>query len=382
LSTFSEAVRSLHAAGNLIDELDSTVVLGDMWISAGRPRRARRLYEQALATATGHGEPYPRATADLHVGLAELDRELDDLVGAKAHLETARELGERGSITENRHRWYVAMAQALAATDDHAAAQQLLDQAEALYRPGSYPDLRPLAAMRARVFIAEGDLAAAEEWADERGVTAADDASFLREYDHLTLVRLLLARHHRGSLAADPAALDDVLGLLHRLHADADGRRAGSLLEIGMLRALTHHARGHRLEALAELNRALALAPEPDSYVRLFLDEGAPMLALLRDAMGPDGGEYDVLRRHAHRLLDAAPADIPPAGRGSLADPLSERELDVLRLLDSELTGPEIARQLFVSLNTLRTHTKRIFTKLDVNTRSAAVRRGHELGLL
>jgi LuxR family maltose regulon positive regulatory protein len=397
LSTFSEAVRSLHAAGNLIDELDSTVVLGDMWITAGRPHRARRLYERALATATGAGEPYPRATADLHVGLAELDCELDDLVSAEAHLETARVLGERGSITENRHRWYVAMAQVRAATGDHATARQLLDHAEALYRPGSYPDLRPLAAMRARVYIAEGDLAAAEEWADDHDVTAADDASFLREYDHLTLVRLLLARHHRDSGAGDtgaddPAPLGDVLALLHRLHADADRTRAGSLLEIGMLRALTHHARGHRLEALAELNQALARAPEPDGYVRLFLDEGAPMLALLHAAAsGQEGGEHDVLRQHARRLLDAAPSTGRPAGaaanvrsadRGSLANPLSERELEVLRLLDSELTGPEIARQLFVSLNTLRTHTKRIFTKLDVNTRSAAVRRGHELGLL
>jgi LuxR family maltose regulon positive regulatory protein len=357
------------------------VVLGDMWISAGRPQRARRLYEQALETATGAGEPYPRATADLHVGLAELDRELDDLAGAEEHLETARVLGERGSITENRHRWYVAKAQVHAATGDHASAKQLLDQAEALYRPGSYPDLRPLAAMRARVYIAAGDLAAAREWADDHDITAADDVSFLREYDHLTLVRLLLARHHDAGAGATSAPLGDVLALLDRLHAAADRSRAGSLLEIGMLRALTLQARGHRLEALAELNQALARAPEPDGYARLFLDEGAPMLALLHDAAsGQDSGEYDVLRRHARRLLKTTPtAAATAADRGS---PLSERELDVLRLLDSELTGPEIARHLFVSLNTLRTHTKRIFTKLDVNTRAAAIRRGHELGLL
>ena len=139
LATFSEAVRSLHAAGNLVDELDGTVVLADMYVASGRPSSARRLYEQALRTATEGGEPYPRATADLHVGLAELDRELDDLPSAESHLETARVLRERTSITENRHRWFVAMAQLRASAGDYDTAAQLLDEAEALYRPGVLP---------------------------------------------------------------------------------------------------------------------------------------------------------------------------------------------------------------------------------------------------
>jgi len=97
LGTFGEAVRSLHAAGNLVDELDGTIVLADLHVASGRPTRARRLNEKALRSATGSGEPYPRAVADLHVGLAELDRDLDDLASAEAHLETARVLGERDS---------------------------------------------------------------------------------------------------------------------------------------------------------------------------------------------------------------------------------------------------------------------------------------------
>ena len=153
-----------------------------------------------------------------------------------------------------------------------------------------------------------------------------------------------------------------------------------------MLRALTLHVRGDQQEALAELEHALARAPEPQGYVRLFLDEGPPMLALLHDAAASEGSGSDVVRPYARRLLDAAAsAQLSPAalpGGVPLADPLSERELEVLRRLDSDLTGPELARQLFVSLNTLRTHTKRIFTKLDVNNRSAAVRRARELGLL
>jgi len=394
LSTFSAAARSLHAAGNLVDELDTTVVLGDMWMTAGRPGQARRSYEQALATATGHGEPYPRATADLHVGLAELDREDNDLTGAQAHLDVAKVLGERGSITENRHRWFVASAQVRAATGDHATAIELLDQAQALYRPGSYPDIRPIPAMRARVHIAAGDLDAARRWADDHGVDLGHDVAFLQEYNHLTLVRLHLAGHHRAASAQDGhavAPLDELSDSLHRLSADAEPTRAGTLLEIGMLQALTLHAAGRRDESLAALDRALVRAPEPGDYVRLFLDEGAPMLALLHDAAGNRG--TDAAGRHARRLLDAARGSArsgptggisdAPAGDGeSLADPLSDREMDVLRLLDSDLTGPEIARRLYVSLNTLRTHTKRIFTKLGVRNRSAAVRRGRQLGLL
>ncbi|HQR25485.1 MAG TPA: LuxR C-terminal-related transcriptional regulator [Nocardioides sp.] len=369
LETFSDALRNLHAAGNLVDELDSTVVLGDMWVTAGRPHQARRLYEKALATATGHGAPYPRAAADLHVGLAELDRERNDLAGAREHLETARVLGERASITENRHRWFVAMAQLLAAEGDHAGAGQLLDRAEALYRPGFYPDVRPIHARRARLHLMAGDLAAAEEWARGHRVTVTDPATFLDEYAQLTFVRLLLARH-------DPQTHDEALALLDRLEPGPESGRGGSLLEVGVLRALTYDLRGDRGEAVAELDRALARAPEPDGYTRLFLDEGAAMQALLRAAADQDRGGTDGLRRHARRLLTTTV--IPSA----LPDPLSERELEVLRLLESELTGPEIARRLFVSLNTLRTHTKRIFTKLDVNSRSAAVRRGRELDLL
>ena len=104
------------------------------------------------------GEPYPRATADLHVGLAELDRELDDLAGAEAHLETARVLAERASITENRHRWPMVMGQVRAARGDHETAMRLLEEAAALYRHGFYPDVRPIEAMQARLQISTGDL--------------------------------------------------------------------------------------------------------------------------------------------------------------------------------------------------------------------------------
>lgn len=393
LSTFSAAVRSLHAAGNLVDELDTTVVLADMWVASGRPSRARRLCEQALRTATTSGQPYLRATADLHVALAELDREADELVGAEGHLETARILGERTSITENRHRWFVAMSQVRAAGGDFDAALRLLDQAEALYRHGFYPDVRPIAAMRARVEIAAGDLASAARWAEDRGVGVGDDLDHLREYEHLTLARLLLAQQGDDQHDAHPGAASPtvVLGLLDRLHAAAtDAARDGSVLEIRVLQALAHQADRDLPAALAALGRALGAAPEPESYVRLYLDEGAPMRALLAEtasATGPiAGAEHgEAVRRRARRLLRRTQPARTSGSAGSRqvpVDKLSRREREVLRLLDTELTGPEIARELYITLNTLRTHTKRIFTKLDAGTRAVAVHRARERGLL
>jgi LuxR family maltose regulon positive regulatory protein len=383
-STFSDAVRSLHAAGNFVDELDSTVVLADMWVASGRLGRARRLYEQALQTATAGGAPYPRATADLHVGLAELDRELNDLTSAQEHLKLARVLGERASITENRHRWYVVMAQVRATGGDYDTATSLLDEAEARYRHGFYPDVRPIAAMKARVQIAAGDLSSAGGWAEDRGVSVDDQPDYLHEYEHLTLARLLLARHraeHLSDGAADASAVAAVLDLLDRLHGMAvEAGRDGSVREIRVLQALAHHARGDLQSALAALRRSCVDTPEPDSYVRLYLDEGAPMLALLHHAAGTP---HPVVQPYARRLLRHATTSVEAAeSQQTPGGPLSQRELQVLRLLDSELTGPEIARQLYVTLNTLRTHTKRIFTKLDVTTRAAAVRRAHERGLL
>jgi LuxR family maltose regulon positive regulatory protein len=149
-----------------------------------------------------------------------------------------------------------------------------------------------------------------------------------------------------------------------------------------MVRSLAHHAGGDARAAAADLGAALSEAA-PAGYCRLFLDEGEAMTQVLEQVArsSPDG-----VRTYAERLLGAVrrPPATPPAGPapGTSEEGLSEREVEVLRLLATELSGPEIARQLFVSVNTLRTHTKHIFTKLDVNTRRAAVRRGEELGLL
>ncbi len=165
--------------------------------------------------------------------------------------------------------------------------------------------------------------------------------------------------------------------LLERLLvAGNDGHRTGSVIEITVLQALDHQARGDVPAACVALEQALTLA-EPEGYVRVFLDEGPPVTTLLR-AVAQQGRA----REYARYVLASESSGVPspPAQRG-LVEPLSERELQVLRLLRTDLNGPDIARELTVSLNTIRSHTKSIYTKLGVNDRRAAVRRAAELDL-
>jgi LuxR family maltose regulon positive regulatory protein len=235
-------------------------------------------------------------------------------------------------------------------------------------------------------------LAEALDWVRERALSVDDDLSYLREFEHVTLARVLIARYKSDRVER---SVHEAMGLLERLlKAAEEGGRMGSVIEILVLQALAHEAQGNIPLALAPLERALALA-EPEGYVRIFVDEGLPMAGLLKRQKG----EGRRMKAYIHKLLAAfgkqkevhsfgSAQEKPSSNNLRLpspqpsVEPLSERELEVLRLLGTELNGPEIARELMVSLNTMRTHSKNIYNKLGVNNRRAAVRRAEELDLL
>ena len=375
VDTFGEAVSHLRAAGNVADELGATVVLANMWVSRGDPAHARMLYERALADAERRPDQALTVTGDLHVGLADVLREQGELDAAAAHLHTARELGEGATLLENRHRWYVTMAGVLRARGDLDGALRMLGEAAARHLAGFFPDVRPIAAMAARIRISRGELAQAWHWAREARVTSSDSAVYLAEFNQLTLARLLIA--HARVAGGDSTSLAEADAILGRVVAAAQsGGRVGSVVEARVVQGLAAVVAGEPGTALTHVRAALTVGV-PAGYVRLFLDEGSALDDLLRIADNdPDAGQY------ARLLRAKTPPAAIPTGPIASDDELSDRELEVLRLLATDQSGPEIARRLFVSVNTLRTHTKHIFTKLDVNTRRAAVRRATELGLL
>src|SRR5438874_682203 len=272
--TYAAGMADVLRAGHISDAITGAITQADIRIAQGRLRDAMRTYEHAFQLATAQGEPAPRGTADLYVGMSELEREHGNLLAATQHLSTSQELGERTGFPPNGTRWSVAMAGIRDAQGDPDGALDLLDEAERLYVSDFSPNVRPVSALKARVWAAHGRVSEALAWARERGLSAEDALSYLREFEHITLARLLLVQRSAA----------EALGLLGRLFEAAEtGGRMGSMIEILVLQALAQQVRGDIPAALVPLERALALA-ELEGYVRVFVAEGLPMAELLEVA--------------------------------------------------------------------------------------------------
>jgi LuxR family maltose regulon positive regulatory protein len=362
-------------AGDIPNAIGGAYVLADIRMALGHLCEAESTYQQALQLAAGQDGPMPLGMADLYRGMSELLCERGDLESAAQYLLRGKELGDQAALPDWQRRLCITQARMRQTQGDLDGALDLLDEAERVYIKSPLPDVRPIAAQKTRIWIRQGRLAKALAWARERGLSVDDNLSYLREFEHITLARALIAQF-KSDRADD--SIREAMGLLSRLLEAAEkGGRTGSVIEILVLQALAHQALSDIPLALTLLEHALALA-EPEGYVRIFVDEGPPMAALLREA-----AKRGTVPNYASQLLAAfGKAESKRPVTQHLIEPLSERELEVLKLLRTELSGPEIARELVVSLSTMRTHTRNVYSKLGVNSRRAAVRRAEELDLL
>lgn len=359
--------------------VEAAARLGELLVARGRLQEAADLYERTI-------ERHERAQAVpilgiIHIGLSEVCYEWDELDRAERHLKRGIELGERLTTIEGLVRGYTGRARVLLARGDVAGAQESARKAQApLEVLGSiaWSQLRlPLG----KVLLALGDVAGATAWSRRRGVGLENPLAADTEHEQLIFARALLAQRRWG----------DVHELTGRALATAEAEeRTGRCIDILIIQALAYLAQGRRAEAQAAVARALHLAA-PDGHTRVFVDEGAPMAALLRAARDAGIGPS-----YVHRLLNAFPDEDkmtrwhddtghpPPAHRvtSSPAEPLSDRELEVLRMVAAGHPNRAIAEALTIEVGTVKRHVHGLLGKLDVSSRTAAVARARELGLI
>jgi LuxR family maltose regulon positive regulatory protein len=397
-----EVARTGQQIGNILIAARAQTYLAGVHIRLAHLRKAQGCYEQALEIATDpQGRRLPVAGMAM-IGLGELMREWNDLETASRYLAEGIELARQWSKFAALE-GYITLARVKQAQGDADGAREAIEEARQMAVQFEATDIDDLvvAMSQAQFWVAQGNLEAAMSWVRERGLDRDIDLAeldrkddfvnyHLRKYEYLILARMWIAQ-------AQP---DKALSLLEplRLRMEQQGRTR-LVIEIHMLEALAYQARGDVAQALACLEQALSLA-EPEGYVRLFVDEGEPMAGLLCHAAA-----RGIAAGYVSRLLAALGAEEQRSrgteGQGSggageqkfspapphlcspaLIEPLSERELQVLRLLPTALSSTEMAQALFVSVNTVRSHLKSIYTKLSAHSRYEAVARAKELNLL
>ena len=363
---FSEASEITLAAGLNFAATPFLCSLAEVEMAQGRLQQAMQTCERAAQLAVVDGKP---ASAAGFVGLemSKILYEWNDLAAAERRLLEGLDLLSQSGISESFGSGHAVLAQIKQALGDEEGARQAARQAVEIAQRENIPRIVSLtSAYQARVWLAQGRLDLAARWAGE--YRQVGETEYLREFEDLTLARVLLAQGRFGEALA---LLDERL-----VAANAAGRTY-AVIEIQALRALAAPGAG---EAMDVLRQALTLA-EPENFVRLFLDAGEPMRSLLQQA-----ATLGLSPRYTARVLAAFG---PAGGTGThlpaaqpLVEPLSDRELDVLRLLAEDLPNREIGRRLFISLPTVKSHTRNIYGKLGVHNREEAVAQAQALGIL
>ena len=215
-------INSMEKVGNFAFAVASTFALADIIVAQGHLHEAVRTYLQSLHLASEHEKDVQQVTAHLHLGLAMLQHEMGDDATSAQHLQKARELGEQTTLVDWPYRWHLAQARLKESGGDLEAALVLLDEARRVYVKNPVPDTRPIDALKAKVYLKQGRLAKAQDWARERGLTADDEISYLGEFEHITLARVLIAEYQSNQ---GEHSILQAIGLLERLLKAAEAQR-------------------------------------------------------------------------------------------------------------------------------------------------------------
>ncbi len=374
---------TMQRVDQLAAALSGTSFLALIKFNLGKLQEAIRLFEDSIKLAEKHDRTIFLGRADLYFGLAELELECGTLDLAKQSLSKGEDLLDQSSPSVSEYRRLLAISKIEELQGNLDEALNLIIRAEQFTMSDLVPNPRPIPALKARIWIKQNNVDAARIWIKEQALTPDDPLNYIVEFEHITLARLLITEYQQ---IRDDKTFQIAHNFLLRLSKEAQTTgRIGSLIEILVLQAILYFLQEKLESAVSLLVQALNYA-EAEGFVRMFINEGQIMAELFNAALKSNAisMKQDPVYQFIHQLETnlGQNDDEESVISQPLPDALSERELDVLRLLYTDMSGPEIANKLNVSLNTMRTHTKSIYTKLDVNGRRAAVSRSQELNLL
>jgi LuxR family maltose regulon positive regulatory protein len=363
------AIAISQAAGDSLMALEALCSLAAVQLAQGKLHKTAATCRDALRVADEHarrgGRRLPIAASAYNL-MSEVLREWNDLDGALRHAREGVDLSEQWGWQEGLALGYRRLARALQAIGDADGAGEAIQKAKQAAMGLSPWFGAHMVAHQARLWFAQGNLTSASHWAQESELGADDKPDYQSMDEYSALARILIAQ----------GRLDETSRLLTRLVEMTEAAGAmGYVIELLVLQALTLKAQGKDDQAQVALERALNLA-EPEGYVRTFIDEGPQIGQLLRRAV-VQGTTVD----YAGKLLAALEEEATKAASPPV-EPLSPRETEVLRLLTTHLSHAEMGEELVVSVNTVRSHLKSIYGKLDAHSRMEAVERARELGLL
>jgi LuxR family maltose regulon positive regulatory protein len=373
---YEEARRASIAAGNRILAQAIVLEIGKTQFYQGHLHQAAETFRQAIQFKYEKSQIKIPYAGPASISLANILREWDDLDAAMIHLQEGIEIGIASKVVDAIALGYSSLALVHLAQGDMEAAIQACEKADRMVM--DIPDLESETISRTldsrvRLLLSQNEFSEASRYLQEKGVSVDDQIEHFIEYKHFALIRTLIYSGHENiateNLSSSHTLIDKIIQV-----AKSAGY-GGKLIEALALQAMTYDAQGNHDQAISSLEEAISLA-EPERYIRTFIDEGKPMQTLLRQVKSRGN-----LASYVKVLLDAfepSEIEIQKFPSQKLIEPLSKRELEVLRMLTTELSGPEIARELMISPNTLRTHTKNIYAKLGVSNRRSAIRQARE----
>ncbi|QVK20397.1 helix-turn-helix transcriptional regulator [Mycoplasmatota bacterium] len=358
------------------------VVLAPIRIEQGKLNQALRIYEKSLHSALEEDKIYQIPIASFYLGIGNIKLLKGDLIGAEEFLKRSMEKGENAALPNWRYNWYLLKARIMENQGKLDESLDLLNEAESYYYRNPIPNIVPLGALKTRVFIKQGKIYEALDWVKENHLTIEDELSYLREFEHITLVRVLIAKF---SYFNNKKLLGDAKLLIERLLVEVrEGNRIGHIIELHILKAFVYELSGDLELALESLKVAIKLA-EPEEFFLVFINDGMQLHRLLLESdiyiISPD--YVSKLLTEIEKIRDTNESRLASSKSYSkIIVPLSKRELEILKLIADGLSNHDISDRLFLALSTIKNYNQNLFGKLQVKSRTEAIKRARELGLL